>query len=341
MADRSNKPWRIAFAGFRHSHIMSLYDLAQREPRMQLVAACESDPATADTLRRQGKVQLTHPDLNAMLAGAQCDIVAIGDYFAARGRIAIAALKAGKHVIADKPLCTSLDELHEIEALSRARKLSVGCMLDMRGSAAVRTLRRLILAGEIGPVHTIVVTGQHPLLPGSRPAWYFEPGKHGGTINDIAIHAFDALPWITGRRIARTCAARAWNARLPQYPHFKDCAQFMLELDNGGGILCDVSYLAPDGCGYSAPQYWRLTCHGTGGVAEITGDSHPLLLATHADKAFREIPLDPPRPDAAIHDFLQELAGESGTDSPLTTAAVLEASRQALLVQQAADDAKA
>jgi predicted dehydrogenase len=152
----------------------------------------------------------------------------------------------------------------------------------------------------------------------------------------------DALPWITGRRFARTTAARAWNARAPQYPHFKDAAQFMLELDNGGGVLGDVSYLAPDGCGYSAPQYWRLTCHGTGGVAEICGDARLLLLATHSDKAFREIPLDPPRPDAATLDFLHELAGERGTeDSPLTTAVVIDASRQALLVQQAADAARA
>lgn len=337
MADRSSKPWRIAFAGFRHGHIMSLYDLAQREPRMQLVAACEPDAAAADAIRRQGKVQLTHPDLKAMLAGAQCDIIAIGDYFAARGGIAIAALQAGKHVIADKPLCTSLDELRQIEKLSRDRKLSVGCMLDMRGSAAVRTLRRLILAGEIGDVHTIVVTGQHPLLPGSRPAWYFEPGKHGGTINDIAIHAMDALPWITGRRIVRTCAARVWNARAPEHPHFKDAAQFMLQLDNGGGILGDVSYLAPDGCGYSAPQYWRLTCHGTGGVAEIAGDSRPLILATHADKSFREITLDPPRPNVAIYDFLDEIEGASGSDSPLTTPVVLQSSRQALEVQKVAD----
>ena len=33
----------------------------------------------------------------------------------------------------------------------------------------------------------------------------------------------------------------------------------MLKLDNKGGVLADVSYLAPDSCGYSVPQYWRFT----------------------------------------------------------------------------------
>jgi len=31
---------------------------------------------------------------------------------------------------------------------------------------------------------------------GTRPAWYFEPGMHGGTLNDIAIHALDFIPWV-------------------------------------------------------------------------------------------------------------------------------------------------
>lgn len=329
-------PFRIAFAGFRHGHIMSLYDAACREPRVQIVAACEPDAAAAEAVRKQGKVRLTHPDLAAMLAGVECDIVAIGDYFAARGPLALAALKAGKHVIADKPLCTSIAELEQIATLARERRLSVGCLLDLRASAAVRTLRRVVRGGQIGEVQTVLFTAQHPLLLGSRPGWYFEPGKHGGTLNDIAIHAMDAIPWITGRRMKRVVAAREWNARVPQFPHFRDCAQFIAEFDNGGGLMGDVSYLAPDGCGYCVPQYWRITCHGTRGVAEIAGDGRPLSLATHVDKAVREIPLDAPAADLPLRDFLGELDGQPGEDGPLTTAAVLEASRQALLLQAAA-----
>ena len=89
-------------------------------------------------------------------------------------------------------------DLDRIEALAREKNLKVGCMLTMRDAAAFIGARNLIQAGRIGEVHAIAFGGQHPLLLGSRPGWYFEQGKHGGTITDIGIHAIDALPWVTG-----------------------------------------------------------------------------------------------------------------------------------------------
>lgn len=51
-----------------------------------------------------------------MLAGVVCDAIAIGDYFTKRGRLIISALFQDKHIIGDKPVCTCLDELNEIES---------------------------------------------------------------------------------------------------------------------------------------------------------------------------------------------------------------------------------
>ncbi len=97
-----------------------------------------------------------------------------------------------------------------------------------------------------------------PLILGKRPAWYFEPGKHGGTLNDIGVHAIDLIPWMTGRSIVEVTAARAWNARVPQFPAFQDAGQMMLKLDNGGSVMGDVSYLNPDAASNYTPrsQYW-------------------------------------------------------------------------------------
>src|SRR5437867_8684607 len=108
---------RIAFAGFRHGHVMSFYTAARKDSRVSIVAACEEDPQTAANLHKTGEVKLTHQNFQQMLAGIDCDVIAVGDYFARRGALIIAALRAGKHVISDKPICTSLDELDQIESL--------------------------------------------------------------------------------------------------------------------------------------------------------------------------------------------------------------------------------
>lgn len=323
---------KLAFIGFRHGHLLGLYEAALTHPQVQVVAACEEDPAGAGPLLKN--VKLTHQNYRQMLKDVECDAIAIGDYYSIRGQRAIEAMRAGKHVIADKPLCTNLADLDQIEALSRQKKLCVGCMLDMRGGAAARTVRKAIQAGAIGEVHTITFTAQHPLLYGSRPMWYFEPGKHGGTINDIAIHGIDALPWITGRRFVECVAARGWNARLKQHPDFQDGGQMMLKLDNGGGVLGDVSYLAPDASGYSAPQYWRITCHGADGVIE--SGQNVVTLTRSTDKAAQTLPLEPAIPHLSLESLLREITGQTGEIAP-TTAEVLHSSRMTLKIQEAAN----
>lgn len=327
---------RLALIGFRHGHAMQLHNVAVKHAGIKVVGACEEDAATAAALRQGKKVALTHDNYRRMLDEVECDAVGVGDYFAKRGQVILEALRRGKHVICDKPLCTRQDELEEIARISKEKGLRVGCLLDLRGSGAIRTARRLIAEGAIGTIHTVNFTAQHPLRYGLREAWYFEPGLQGGTINDIAIHAVDIIPWVTGRKIVEVTAARAWNARLPQHGHFQDGAQLMLRLDNNGGVLGDVSYLAPDACGYSVPQYWRMMFHGSEGVLECRPDDRSVMLADATDEAARSVDAEPGVPHAAIESFLREVSGAAGEIAP-SSAEVLQASRVALAIQAAAD----
>ncbi len=327
---------RFAFAGFRHGHIFALVNAVKERSGLSLVACCEEDETTRQELRASGRVEVTHDDYAAMLREVDCDVVAIGDYYARRGPMALAALRAGRHVILDKPVCTAMDELDAIARESRERGLRVGCQLDMRHNPKLVTMRRLIREGLIGEPRTVCVTGQHPLNFTTRPKWYFTPGCHGGTITDIGIHAIDLLPWLTGRGLAEVTAARAWNAKAAAAPCFKDCAQFMLRMENGGGVLGDVSYLSPDHCGYGVRQYWRLTVHGDGGVLESQNGEKTVHCALNGDPAPRDLPVDEGPYGSYLEDFLNDMAGNlSACD--LTTAGVLHSMRQTLIVQQAAD----
>src|SRR5688572_5836001 len=112
---------RLAFVGFRHGHVMGLYRAAVSRPDVQVVAACEEDAQAAAALRAAGDVKLTHDSFDRVMRDVECDAIAIGDYFARRGELAMAALEAGKHVIADKPICTRLDELDKIGHLAAGK----------------------------------------------------------------------------------------------------------------------------------------------------------------------------------------------------------------------------
>lgn len=330
------KRLRFAFMGFRHGHIFDVYKRLQADSESEIVAACEEDASTRRALSEAGQVTITHSSYDDMLENVPFDVLAVGDYYGRRGSILIDALRHGKHVICDKPICTSLQELDVISDLVRARSLRIGCQLDLRDSGLFQELRRLIRDGVIGEIQAISFNGEHPLRWGSRPAWYFEEGKHGGTLNDIAIHAIDAVPWMTGLRFATANAARTWHARPAEAPHFMDCAQVMMTMSNGCGVLGDVSYLAPDDIGYGIPQYWQFRFWGTRGLLENNLLAKEITLYPQSGKQARVFTPGDGTPGGYLKAFVSEVRGETASLS-LTSAEILAASRTVLRVQQAAD----
>ncbi len=334
----------LAFVGFKHRHTGAIYQEAMADPNITVLGAWEDTEegrALADGLG----LAFNYPTLESVLDDPRVDAVCLGGSFGERGGEAIAALRAGKHVYADKPVCTSLAEIDEIEALASAKNLKVGCYLTLRVSQGIRNLREMIADGTLGEIGCINMTAQHPLQYGSRPMWYFAPGQHGGTINDIAIHGVDLVRFITGMGIKNVTAARTWNHFATEEPDFRDCGQFMAELDNGAGFMADVSYAAPASCGFSLETYWRMTFWGTRGVAEykmkgagtagIDADSAVLLqVALQGSKGFTPMELKSYNV-TGLGEFVREINGE--TDLLINTEDVIRSSREVLTIQAAAD----
>lgn len=327
---------RVSFLGLRHPHVFDVHQRCSQRDDLEIVACCEEDSATRVQLAEGGNVQITHTCGKEMLSTTDSDLVVIGDCFGRRGQLVIQALEAGRHVLSDKPLCTSLDELDKIERLAKDKQKVVGCMFDMRDLAVYLGLKNAIRSGMIGEIRSINFGGQHPLRFGSRPGWYYEPGMHGGTLNDIGIHGFDMIPWATGLQFKQVVSARCWNGRMPQFPHFEECGQAMMQLENGAGVSCDVSYLSPDSFGFETPLYWRFTCWGDDGVLEAGVTSKSLTLYRNGANAAEQIVLPDPQPGGYLDSFLKEIEGQ--TDGlHLSSAEVFRSSRVSLMVQSAAD----
>ncbi len=321
---------KIAVAGFRHGHIFSLLSAVKRSDKFELAGCCEEDAATREKI--SANLQIDWNDYQKMLNELDCDAVAIGDYYGKRGAMAIAALKAGKHVIADKPLCTSLEEYAEISKLAAEKNLKVGLMLDLRDNGNVIAAKKLIDAGRIGTVKAINFTGQHPLNYGTRAEWYFEPGKHGGTINDIGIHGIDLVEFFSGSKFSKVIGARVWNQDFPEVPEFQNGAQFVAELENGAGVIADVSYFSHG----TTPSYWRFNIWGSNGTLEFNYVV-PGILA-QLDGAGNVTNVYPAQCERTYLDcFAMDIAGE---EVDFNTAAVLGVTERTLKIQAAAEAQK-
>jgi predicted dehydrogenase len=321
----------ILFYGFQHGHIDQLYRLIRGTTELNISACIEEDADAAEAAAKRLGLVINDEGYDAWLQ-KNVDIVVIGKKYGQRGAAVIKALRAGKHVISDKPLCTSMEELAEIEKIAKNRKLKIGCMFELRDMPSACRVREILESRRLGEICNISFDGQHCIDYAHRPSWYFEEGMQGGTINDLAIHGIDLVRTLTGLEIEKIDGVRTWNRYAVKNPEFKDCAMFMARLTNGAEILADVSYSAPSQV-FSMPTYWNFKiwcarglitfhyCDSTVTVYEDGKDSPQLLSGIMPEKNYLET-------------FLEEI--KSGTDE--VTGSVIDSTRTALWIQREADE---
>ncbi len=323
---------KIAFAGFEHSHIAGIYKDVSESSLFEIAGAWEPDERTRKSAEEKGVV-FTHSDFESLLKNTAANTVAVGANYGARGSLVIKALEAGKNVISDKPLCTSLKELEVIEKLTEENNLTVCVFLSLRQNPNILGAVTAVRNGIIGKVNNIIFEGEHPLLYGKRPGWYFEDGKHGGVINDIAVHGIDLVRLMTGSNIKKVDKAKEWNFFAKEKPYFKDSAQFMLTLESGAGVIADVSYSAPDAHGYEHPSYWHFRVFGELGMLEF-GERLDRVTLYPKDGEIAEVP--PLHPEMnMLNEFLAAVNGE--IDNKEYTHNLLEAARQTLIIENSAE----
>jgi predicted dehydrogenase len=319
---------KVAFSGFRHGHVQAMYNTAKRLDYVDIVACVdEGGPEAHGSSIPTLGVELTHESLDQVIAEVDFDVLACVDYYANRGPSCLKALEAGKHVVTDKPLCTSLEDLKTIARLSREKKLQVGIDLTMRYGGDYGTLAGIVSGGGIGEVSSCMVTGLHPLAYGSRAMWYFDPGKQGGTINDLMIHGLDLMRWASGLEYSEVIFGEAWTRRAPA--PFQDSAQMALEFTNQAKYLGDCSYMAPEGC----PEHWRFFVWGTEGSVIL--DGHGLKWYRAGEGEQEVVARNQPPISDPFEDFVSAIA--QGTERWLSSEECIKSQTAALAAQLAAD----
>ncbi|HEX5422236.1 MAG TPA: Gfo/Idh/MocA family oxidoreductase, partial [Candidatus Acidoferrales bacterium] len=120
-----------------------------------------------------------------------------------------AALKAGKHVICEKPLAMNSRETAQLVDLAQKQKRAAAVTHNLRYYPMCQEARALVQRGTIGEprmVHGSYL--QDWLLYPSDWNWRLDPALSGSmrTVADIGTHWLDTVTWITGQRVTELCA---------------------------------------------------------------------------------------------------------------------------------------
>lgn len=219
----------------------------------------------------------------------------------------------GKPVMIDKPAVTDRAGLIRLRGLLDRGRIEVGMMLTERFRPSLHTVHGMIRAGELGDIIHISMRKPHRLNPESRPAWHFDRRRSGGIINDLFVHDFDLLRWLTGREVETSSGYLAKHI-LPEYPTFYDAAGVQVFMAGGITAQLYADWHTPAGS-----WTWgdgRIFINGTRGIAEIRLEGDPLLSSDEValvitDQELRSLPLTAPA-FSLSQDFLNRVAGEAG-----------------------------
>jgi predicted dehydrogenase len=141
-----------------------------------------------------------------LLADSEISAVHICTPNALHFPMAQAALQAGKHVLCEKPLASTIAEAETMIALANEKGLAHCTLYNVRAYPQIQNIRRMCEAGELGEVQVVQGTySQDWLLYDTDWNWRIESGP-SRTFADIGTHWCDLAEHITGLRITSLCA---------------------------------------------------------------------------------------------------------------------------------------
>ncbi len=156
--------------------------------------ACASE-ATAAAARADFPGVAVDVGYDALLERRDVDAVAVVVPNHLHAEVGVAALEAGKDVLLEKPMATTLPDCNRLIAAARAsgRVLTIGH--ELRLSAQYGRVKAVIDAGEIGtPVYAAFSLFRFPFRPGST-GWRYDAARVGSWILEEPVHFFDFMMW--------------------------------------------------------------------------------------------------------------------------------------------------
>jgi UDP-N-acetyl-2-amino-2-deoxyglucuronate dehydrogenase len=169
-------------------------------PDAELVAVADIIPARAQKLADKYGVK-AYTDVQEMLAREQLDVVNICVPSGLHGEITCQAMRAGKHVIIEKPMEIRLETIDEMLRVQRETNVKLAVISQHRFDPASMHVRQLLEEQAFGRL----VLG-NALVPWWRSQAYYDSGAWrgtwaldgGGVLMNQAIHSIDLLQWLMG-----------------------------------------------------------------------------------------------------------------------------------------------
>jgi predicted dehydrogenase len=243
----------IGVGGIAHTHMPGW----KASQHAEVVAGADINPQVLQDWGKRYEVSQLFPKVEDLLQDPDIDIVDICVPNMHHAPLAIAALQAGKHVICEKPLAPTPDEVRQlIAARDSAGKLLMTAQ-HFRFGGVSQAMKKEIDAGALGDIYHARswMLRRNAFIP--TAGFVRKSLSGGGPCIDIGVHVLDLTLWLMGhpKPVAVTGVARAelahrpgafsaWHpAPIPADFDVEDFAVGFVRFENGATLVIEVSWL--------------------------------------------------------------------------------------------------
>ncbi|MBK0330756.1 Gfo/Idh/MocA family oxidoreductase [Brachybacterium sp. MASK1Z-5] len=314
----------IGWAGQQH---MAAYDAA---PGVELVAiAGMEDDVRAELSERYG-IEATYRDWESMIARGDLDVVSVAVPTFLHAPIAIGALRAGAHVLSEKPIARTGEEGQAMVDAAREAGRVLEVVFNHRRRGDIEAIAAAVEDGTVGrPYHARAMWLRRAGIP-ALGSWFTNAEMSGGgPLVDLGVHVLDWTLHIMGEPRV-TAVSAVTHAELgprglggavggaksgaDSAYEVEDLASALLRLEGGGSIMLETSWAAHR----ATPDEFGITLYGTDGGADLKVEGYApsgeLTLFTGDGEDAIDTPITAPEGrghGAVVERFLEHVRDEA------------------------------
>jgi predicted dehydrogenase len=193
---------KIAILGFAHGHVSMYCDSWRDQPELGIEVVAGWDHDAARLAEIAGKRNLeAFDDVSKLLSQSAIEAVVVGAETSLHAELTVAAARAGKQIILQKPIALTPAHANAIVAAVEETGVPFTLAWQMRVDPQNLRMKQLIQEGTLG--RTLMVRRRHGLAThlwaGFENTWHVKPELNRGMWADDAAHAFDFIYWLLGQ----------------------------------------------------------------------------------------------------------------------------------------------
>ena len=271
----------------------------QKDERSEIRALVSLDSSNAERYRDRYDLDCAiETDAAEMLRRKDMNIVVVCTPHNLHTKYAVAAAEAGKHIIIEKPVAITLEDMRKQQLAVKKAGVKTLVSFVLHWNPLLMTIDRLITQGVFGNIFMVEVDYMHRIWLTAEEKWYGSREKSGTAILTGGCHAIDALRWFARSEVRQVCAYQVKTENPIKYP---GTISVNVEFENGKIGRSTTTFDA------QMPYRFNIGIYGTEGTIRNNEIFAPKLFDGQND--FMKIPcILPDSADVAHHPFEGEVS---------------------------------